>query len=239
MASEIATLDDLADFTLVARSPGEMITAQQSLIAWAERKFAAEQELANEAQEQLDIATKNKWQTRGWRSRVNLSVAKIRFYQKIKLALEAGYYIVPPFDIDVFAIRTKRSSPSGSSTWRHDRHLQTPQLLAAGEGRYVSDMPTVLVDEQTITKPDGKKEIEVQSWAEDFREVDFPFKLAKPAILSATAEALALRIFDTIGVMPGRRARDPIICGQILPPHKRFGDPVTFFVAWWLDTKTL
>ena len=31
---------------------------------------------------------------------------------------------------------------------------------------------------------------------------------------------------------------DPIVCGQILSWfHKK--QPVTFFIAWWLDTKTL
>ena len=74
-------------------------------------------------------------------------------------------------------------------------------------------------------------------WAKEFKDIDFPFKLAKPQIMEATAAAMALKVFDQIGCLPQFRAPDPIICGQILKPKDR--QPVTFFIAWWLDTKTL
>jgi hypothetical protein len=41
-----------------------------------------------------------------------------------------------------------------------------------------------------------------------------------------------------MGALPAARAPDPIICGEILLPHRK-GQAVTFFVSWWLDTKTL
>lgn len=235
-------VDDPMDFTVVARDPSEMAKAQKSLILWAARKIQAEKELLAEAEEQRDIAAKNKWRASGWKNRVRLSRQKIEFYKKIKVALEAGYYIVPPFPIEVFAIRTDRRAPDrmeSSSRW--DNHRQRGRRLPAGEGRYVSDLPAARESEWTETKDDGKKVTHYTSWANRFRDVDFPFKMAKPAVLNATAEAMALKVFDRMGVLPQRRAADPIVCGQIIKPggNRYTETAITFFVAWWLDTKTL
>jgi hypothetical protein len=72
----------------------------------------------------------------------------------------------------------------------------------------------------------------------EFVAADFPFKLAKAEIMEATRAALALKVFDRMGALPAARAPDPIICGEILLPHRK-GQVVTFFVSWWLDTTTL
>ena len=52
------------------------------------------------------------------------------------------------------------------------------------------------------------------------------------------------KIFDRLGVLPRVRRPDSVVCGEILFPNQtvhRWGQlkTVTFFVAWWLDTKTL
>lgn len=235
------------DFTVVARDPGEMVAAQRSLTLWAARKIQAEKELLKEASEQLDIATKSKWATSAWKRRVNMSMAKIEFYKKLKLALEAGYYIVPPFPVDIFAVRTGRHGPRYKSSDSKFIPAQA-QLLPAGEGRYVSGHLEVGKNETYARKPDGSTDYGtvVNTWfqSRDFQAVDFPFKLAKPEIMAETAKAFALKIFDQFGVLPKDLnpavavRRDPIVCGQILAPHKN-KEPITFFVAWWLDTRTL
>jgi len=79
--------------------------------------------------------------------------------------------------------------------------------------------------------------------------IDFPATLIKPVILGATQRAMALRIFDRIGVSFGgtntmssrRRRSDPIVVGQILNGAEKYPEEkmVTFFVAWWLDTRSL
>jgi hypothetical protein len=71
-----------------------------------------------------------------------------------------------------------------------------------------------------------------------YDEPDFPFALVKPAVLDATQRAMALKVFDTIGVVQNDSGRDPIMVGQLLDPRGN-GRLVTFFIAWWLDTSTL
>lgn len=234
-----------ADFTVIATTPAAMIEAQQSLIAWADRKIEAIRVESREAMEQLEIAVARKWKTDAWRRQVAKYERRIEFYEKIKAALNAGYYIVPPFPIDVFAIRTKRETPKRKDSTHRDNHDQDAQILPVGEGRYVDPKPVrdSYVDE--VTGSDGKSKNVTQYFAAEFADVDFPFKLARSEIRDATNAAMALGIFDRMGVLPRTRAPDPLVCGQIIVPNQPgyYGADslkcVTFFVAWWLDTKTL
>lgn len=238
-----------ADFTVVAANPQEMVTAQRSMVLWAARKIQAEKEVLKEEEEQFNIAIQNSWGTGGWARKISLSKAKIEYYRKIKTALEAGYYIVPPFPIDIFAVRTIAKKVTTRTGWL-DINLARRQgvaakPLAAGDGDYVSNLvqtrPHTHYKYNEVTK---QSEGTVYHHPSGLRPVEFPFKLAKAAVMSETARAMALKVFDQLGVMgasvaqPQAAAADPIICGQILPWfHNR--QPVTFFVAWWLDTKTL
>lgn len=234
-----------ADFTVIATTPAAMIEAQKSLVGWAERKIDALRLESKEAIEQLAIAVERKWKTDAWRRQVAKYERRIEFYQKIKAALEAGYYIVPPFPIDVFAIRTKREAPKSKDGEYRNNHDQDAQILPVGAGRYVSPVPVVESYKDTKLLSDGKtKEIDCY-YASEFSDVEFPFRLARSEIRDATQAAMALGIFDRMGVLPRTRAPDPLVCGQIIMPNQPSyysGDSlkcVTFFVAWWLDTKTL
>lgn len=232
------------DFTVVASNPLEMAAAQRSMILWCARKIQAEKAEVAEAQKNLDAAKANKWSPAAWASQVKKGEKRVEFYRKIKMALEAGYYIVPPFPIDIFAIRTNASGPRykwQTNNWR-DHHEQKARVLPAGEGRYVSPDPDLI--SQNFFAPDDKGgSKEVRHWRPyDFKGVEFPFKLAKGEIMHATRAAMALKIFDQLGALPTHRAPDPIICGQILfPTQPRWGDrrALTFFISWWLDTRTL
>ena len=93
-------------------------------------------------------------------------------------------------------------------------------------------------------KEDGK-DVERHAYeAVDYDDPDFPVVLVKPVVLDATRRAMALRIFDRIGVVTGRK-QDPIVVGEIIDPRTnlrwshRSQRRVTFFIAWWLNPDDL
>lgn len=252
MANElIATIDTVvdlpADFTVIATSPKDMEAGQRSLILWAARKIQMVKNELGELREQFKLAQENKWATAGWRSQILKQERRADFYRKIKAALEAGYYIVPPFPLDIFAIRTNKRLPERRDGTLPDNHNQAAQVLPAGEGRYVDPRPVRWSYEQNEKQRDGTMKAVTHYYAREFQDADFPFKLAKAEIRSATDAAMGLRVFDRMGVLPRTRNPDPIVCGQILVPnqpsyaYKPWNEPkaVNFFVAWWLDTRTL
>lgn len=232
------------DFTVVAQSPAEMEAGQRSLILWAARKIQMIKTELAEAQQQLALHQEKKWNTAGWRSQILKTQKRVDFYRKIKMALEAGYYIVPPFPMDIFAIRTKRSKPHEYCGTSPDNHNQPAQILPPGEGRYVDPRPVRDSWDEEKKNKDGTSRIVTNYFATEYQEVDFPFKLARAEIRSLTESAMKLKVFDRLGVLPRVRSPDPIVCGQIIVPNQRIwrwdgGNTVNFFVAWWLDTKTL
>jgi hypothetical protein len=243
--SLVTTVVDVPmDFTVVANSPKEMEAAQRSLILWAARKIQAIKLELQEATKEYELCKEKKWRTDGWRAQILKSEHRMEFYRKIKMALEAGYYIVPPFPIDIFAIRTKRSFPERKEGTHPNNHDQTAQVLPAGDGRYVDPRPSRRAYESQVTQKDGTSRAVTRYYANAFNDVDFPFKLAKAEIREATDKALGLMVFDRLGVLPRTRSADPIVCGQIIIPdqpryHRHDPKAVTFFVTWWLDTRTL
>lgn len=250
MGSEVATVDTVVDqemdFTVIANSPKEMEAAQRSLILWAARKIQGIKTQIAEFRVEHDKAVQRKWDPKAWRREIGKAERREQFYRKIKAALEAGYYIVPPFPIDVFAIRTKKDFPKRlDDQYSKQNHDQLPQVLPQGEGRYVDPRPKIDSYSESHRQKDGTNKDVTYYYAEEFRECDFPFKLAKSEIRDATEAAMKLKIFDTIGVLPRMRSPDPIVCGQIIVPNLKLwrnsehNKAVNFFVAWWLDTKTL
>lgn len=227
--------DAANDFTVYANDPAGMVTAQSALVEWCDQKIAVEAAEQQEAQRNLDAALKTQFGDMGWTRQVRMRRLKIDFYEKMKAALQAGYYIVPPFPLEIFAIRTKARIPRGTwkSSWWPGAHAQGAQMLPAGEGGYVSPLPEL---ERENFGSQEKPDIEYHPAG--FAVPEFPFQLAKAEILSATQAAMALKVFDRIGALPAQNKGDPIVCGQILMPH-RMRSPVTFFISWWIDTKTL
>src|SRR5579871_752465 len=102
----------IEDVTMVADSPAAMVTAQNNLILWCEQKIAVCDYERHEATGNAARAKQEGWsgEEKRWKRVAGRERMKIEFYSKVKLALEAGYYIVPPFDGQVFAIRTKRET---------------------------------------------------------------------------------------------------------------------------------
>jgi hypothetical protein len=182
-----------------------------------------------------------------------LAVKRTEYYEKLLAAVRAGYTIVPNMPVDLFAVRVirkpgmKRESSIYGSANISD---VSPQMLAEGEGKYVSASP--LQSTWTATEPDpsnvGKtREVNYAKFA-DFTEVAFPLQSARPMVMEATQEAMAMKLFDAMGIAPpNTRNADPMIVGWVMDPrttkewdgqnHRR--RHVSFLVAWHLDMRTL
>lgn len=228
---------------LVALDPKQLQQSQQQLIGWCDGKIAEVSAEVDDLQSNLDISKKAKWNTARAKNSLRIAKGRLIFYTKIKEALGAGFYIVPNFPCDIFAIRTTAAKPSeyGTANYEHfNLPLETGQLKEVGVGQYQN--PETYVSTTKLKRQDsnGKEIISYKKEATSYQEMDFPFVLAKPQVLSATQRAMALKIFDELGVCPQTKKSDPLVLGIIKAP--KFGwsqKQVTFMVAWWLDTNTL
>lgn len=239
--------------TLVALTPQEVAPAQQDLIVWCTKKMHGLGLEYAELQANLRVATRNRWSRGGLIKAVATLKRRIQYYGKIKAAVQAGYLIVPNFPIEVIAVRVARDQPYASKEgrWASDVNTAQPELLPVGHGRYVDEVLFTERADYVQTGADGKDQRVQRTRSTTYDDaVDFPIVGVKPIIMKATARAMALRIFDRIGVAnhSGRthsrrqRKADPIIIGQIVEPKYkgRWNEKVvSFFVAWWLDTDSL
>ena len=224
---------------LVATTPDGMAKAQQSMIEWCAHKTAVLTEERTGAVENREVDKRNKWRHLPWHRRVVQIQKQLTFYEKVKAALEAGYYLLPPLPMDVFAIRTDRKRPTPGKTFEHwPDHTQRARLLPPGEGRYVSPHPTIWKEDELYRDGGDVKTREVR-WAKEFRKAEFPLVAIRPEILAATDAAMQKKVFDRLGlVAPDGFRRDPMIIGEVLRPHvnrSMYERPVTFFIGWWFD----
>jgi hypothetical protein len=227
------------DTTIVALSPTDMATAQADLVAWCVRKVADVRAELSDLETNLEIATERGWKYQTVAASITRTQRRVIYYEKIKAAVEAGYLIVPNFPIDVFAVRVKRARQPEhvtDSRWS-GQFTADAQLLPAGEGRYVDDRVEYR-DESHVAMVNGKEQHVRRYVTTDYADVDFPVTLVKPAVLGATARAMALRVFDEMGTVTNRSGRDPIVVGRLRDPRGN-GRCCTFFIAWWLDAATL
>lgn len=227
------------ELTLVALTPADMVPAQAELSAWCVRKLAAVTTELADLETNLELATQHGWKHASVEASLNRAAKRVTYYEKMKAAIDAGYLIVPNFPIDVFAVRVaRRKQPEKvyDNNWASN-FAANQQLLPAGEGRYV-DNTVRLRNESHTAVVDGKEKHVRRYVSASYDAVDFPVLAVKPAILSTTQRAMALKIFDQMGTVTNQSGRDPIVVGQLLDPRGN-GRRVTFFVAWWLDTASL
>lgn len=224
------------DVALTAMLPQDMVVAQQQLIAWVTNKIAIEKADVFELREAADHAKKNKWKSGTFESQHRKAVKRWEYYEKIKAALEAGYYIVPNFPISMFAIKTSRRNVKylTSTHWRENFQQQASEI-PQGEGDYKNPFP--VVHQRRSTSSDGKSE--TTYYPESWDQIEFPVSMAKPVIMEATSRAMALKIFDKIGIMPAAAKEDPVIIGQIFRKSGRSTRTVSFMIAWHLNTNVL
>lgn len=161
------------------------------------------------------------------------------FYEKLSDALIAGFHIIPNFGGDVFAIRTERNaSGSATSTYGPSNALrqvptQNAQALPAGDGEYQSNVPMAHAYAVGTEGAPGKEVTRYNAYVTGFAEIDFPFSLARPEVLTATQQAMALKIFDGIGSATGdsqgrpdgrradQKAVDEVVARE-QPPYRTF-----------------
>lgn len=244
--------EDEENVFVAASTLEEMNAAQQKLVVWAGKKMEKLKDEVKAAEVNLDIAKKRKWATEPFKRAVALATKKAEYYEKIRAALEAGYTIIPDMPMDIFAIRTTRRIPSknyatasriyGGSAGPEDQVSNSPPL---GEGKFVS--PRAFVQHHHFEKKNDKGEIAPmdKAWAVEWDDaIDFPFKMAKPSVLNATAKALGQRFFDELGGAPSRqqaRKGDPMVIGRIFYGGKRVWQQkgISFLVSWFIDSKDL
>jgi hypothetical protein len=230
------------DIFVFARNNVEMQQAQDQLVDWAEAKIIEEVRERDDLNNNLELAEKAGWETATLKRAIRRAQKRITYYDKVKAALEAGYQIVPNMDVEVFAVRTEAKNPrknavsDSSRNWMPVPADQEPSGAEKGEGRYVR--PEANFNESQ-KKLEGDKVLTTR-WASEFRDVDFPFALAKVAVLDATNKAMATKIFDDMGVLPRRvRHADPMVIGRLRFKDGREERFMSFVVAWFLETSEL
>jgi len=223
---------------LAARNSAEMENCQRQLADWLKMKVAACKSEYKELSVAVEHAEKNKWAVSALRSSRSRAKARVTYYEKLLAATEAGYVMLPWMWNDVFAIRVVRKEASRISSGTQQYHQpaipdQSCDIAPVGEGKYVSSSSEGYEDSTKVNES-GKEITKYFSVATDFRDVEFPVTAAKPVLMNATAQAMALKIFDEIGIAPARRGKDPIIVGAVKGPRT-----ILFLIAWYLDTRAL
>jgi hypothetical protein len=233
---------------VVARNPAEMQVAQSKLLTWASKKRAEVRVELAEAEDNLAQAVKNKWRQTGFKTCVKQALDRANYYEKVEAALQEGFVIVPNFDLDIFAIRTTQDAPTpqqANNRWgkphpsEFENKSDRPFL---GDGDYVSSWPELLHTRERLKDKNDVAYTENQAEVIGWNPVDFPFKIVKPQILSDTAKALAMRIFDEVGVTPHRQVRkqDPMVIGQIIYKKNSYTEKrISFLVTWWVAESDL
>jgi len=236
------------EVSVVVGSEVDATSSQTTLIAWISQLIRKTEVELKERTENFEIAKKNHWNLVRIKQDLHRLSQKAETYHKLRAAFEAGYILVPDFTIDIFAVRTTRKKPtknfrSGENRWNGPTvRAQESEAPALGEGRYVSEEAITAEKTYTIDKKAADGTVSpvmlVNRWAEKFREeITFPFALSKPHILTATERAMALKIFDEIGVSPARtfRKKDPVVVGRIKYLSRNFD----FLIAWFIPVSTL
>ena len=227
---------------LVATNEVEMKAARSNLLDFFKGKVLEATHEWKEVKDALEVAERNKWGTSALRGQVARCKGRRVFYEKARAAVEAGYALIPDFPIDLFAVRTKKPEPTANiteSNWNRDA-LEKAQQLPSGEGRYVSD-ETVRQIHSVDEKVDAKGNKIQTHWYENvaFKDVVFPAIAVKPEVMEAAANAMALRIFDEVGICPQSSRKDPMIIGRIkhrVGYHER---TLNFLICWFIDLKQL
>jgi len=242
MSTELA-----ANRTLVALAPGDVPAVQAELMDWCTQKMRALGQEYTELLTNLKLARHAKWHSGGVRNAVTRTKKRIQYYQKIRAAVRAGFLVVPNFPMEIFAVRVERAKPPEITQHPSDARVAHSEALPVGAGRYVDDKAQTY--DMSTSEKDSQGRVHTTSLARPYAysdDIDFPLIAMKPAVVDATQRAMAKRIFDRVGIVNGRndgrgRRGDPIVVGQIIDPRStRWNDRrVTFFIAWWLDTKDL
>ncbi len=253
---------------LVATSPVEMQAAQGDMKLWLEQRLAVLERDIIEANAALDEARRHGWATAALTSARNRAVDDETFYNKILIAVEAGYTVIPDFPLQVFAVRRGESPKLERNTFQgavrgQNTYLGRPvdaDCAPAGAGEYRNPTPETFTNVSENRAPNAQERggprwyTRVTGTGDPAGPILFPHMTARAPIMQATAKAMDEKVFDQFGVcLPvfavglsrqvetsTTRAGDPLVIGQIL--HKRVGSRqrcVSFIIAWHLNLNDL
>ena len=237
------------NISVSAVSADEMGKCQNALVMWAKAKLSELHVELHELTEARDSAIKNKWGSGTLSRQVVKAEKRIVFYDKLLSALDHGYTIVPNFPVTAFAIRTDRKNPAALYTTSYNQsHTQKCVGLPQGEGEYKNPFPVVC--QESISPATATKGETVSYWADSWKELEFPITMAKAQLVEATTDAMKLKVFDEIGILPGYAPGegtrppkgDPLIIARIFDPTRSTQwdrHYVSFIICWHLNTKDL
>lgn len=246
MASIVPTTGD--NFELSASNPTEMVQCHETAIEWCKRKIEL---VKNETKELFDAFThaeQRKWKSSVLKKHWELAQKRVDFYEKMKAAFDAGYYIVPNFPATVFAIRTDKDSPSPALKIGYNyepKMTKESAVLPIGEGEYQNPEPVVRFDKREVNDGTGNKKTVKDYWCDRWQDLEFPANMAKLHIMAAATRAMALKVFDEVCMLPSDRKRhaDPMLIGTIIlktkSPYSSDWKKCSFMIGWHIDTKTL
>lgn len=230
----------MSNLTVIANNAHEMAAAQSQIAEWAETKARDARAHETEMTEALEKARKNGWGTTALVNAARLAKKHREFYHKIAAAVRLGYVVVPTFPLDVFAIRTKRTSPLPKlTTHRWGLHGQSSESLPSGEGRYVSATPNVVQEYSVVKNSKGEDVKREEFWADSFRDVVLPFEAVKPRVMDDVSRAMAANLFDEVGITAKATRADPMVIGQVIFRKGSVDHRVSFLISWWLDSSDL
>lgn len=241
-------------FHLVATTPAQMSMAQEHLVKWFRLKVASFDGEISELDAAIEEADKNGWNGKPLKSQRSRAIVRRTFYEKCLLASDAGFCLIPNIPVSAFAIRVKRDSPvetnectypieSADSSWNVPRiDDEKCEVLPPSEGRY--ENPVQLERRSQHIIQDGeKKQVVKYVMASGWQGIEFPMIAARAQVMNETQRAMAMKVFDEIGVSPESHSAkgDPLIIGRIID-RRTYGSPnkvVSFLIAWNVDLRTL
>src|SRR5678816_122605 len=225
---------------LIALTPAEVPVVQADLAAWCLQKCEALGKDLARARQNLAIVKDAGWQKTSFVREISKTRARMIYFAKIREAVQAGYLVVPNFPVDIMAIRLHPELRRAQQDHRGqidvtDAGPHKGQMLAPGQGEYVANRRPSLDQSYETTDKDGRKVRHSLYEASGYEDPDFPVRFIKPEVLDATRRAMALKLFDRIGVVSNKQM-DPLVLGQILDPRSTRWQVrcVSFFIAWWL-----
>ncbi len=232
-----------SDLHLVAETPAEMAQCNAALIEWCRHKIEAVFAESAELKAAYEHALAQKWKTSVLKRHWQMADKRLNYYQKILAALEQGYYIVPNFPITVFALRTDRNKPRGTADVYHWETFEQKSAspLPQGEGEYQNPFPVIYERNIPEKNKEGVMVPKKYYFPKEWDDLEFPISMAKPQIMQTTTRAMALKLFDEIGILPKAQAKeDPLIVGRInLKTGPYTNKTVTFILGWHLNTRDL
>lgn len=235
--------------SIVAIGKEDFAPARERLLALLQAHFDEQRALAVDLRENIAIAKRNKWRASGLQRALRIADRMATFYDNAHVAVEAGYLLAPNLQADVFAVRKSSTEPCDLPAEAHSDfywRLATPLVSAdpsipAGEGEYVSDVPVVNRYSQKWKDDKGEHTRQVVD-PTAFQPPEALLILARPKLMEAAERAMALKVFDEVGIVGAtRRSRrgDPLLVGRIIHPTKPGDGDLSFFLAWFFDPRSL